>query len=715
MTVLLLILTGCESNQTETPPVGTAGGPCSEDKTCYAGLVCYYDMCVPEGVFPDENGFNGENSDEEGSSTKDPDQNENEFSVLGFVQKGPFIKDSAIKITELDENFEMIPSTTFSTKTINDLGDFEVERKFKSGYVEIEATGYYYNEVEGAVSIAQITNYVFVDLNGNNEKININLLTTLERKRVQYLMKKEGKEFKAARTQAEKEILEIFGIYEESAKAFQDMDILREGESNAMLLAISSRLQGNNEPGDLSDLISSIIYDIEKDGILNDSELMKKIVDGGKYIADKLPFIKSRIEEKFESITPVIVANFEDYCDDDGDGLINKWDFDLDFVPLEKADVDTVYVSFSKTIRINPLFKTSAVAKSDNGSTIVLNGEDTGTNSLIVENGDLLAIKLKSLPDLNAVTSANVSVDVKVQEGPIKDYKVTGSYTVIAVQCQNEETRTTTCGGGGFGTQMQTCSEGVYNNTGDCTKKYNCPAKPATGTVWNSVSSYSQTWDGTSWVPADTKTEYNTTASTEECRYQCAANYDWSGSKCAAKQKTFYCANKPSNTDWNSVDRYTQTWNGSEFYPPDSTTTYSTTPSSTKCRFKCVSEHVWDSAVCIKSYITLIDTATNTFIWKSDGKCEQNEPQDLGKTIEVFLSPGLYVMTRDDNCWDSIEMQCCFKGTGYLYRRTLINLKPGYDDGTVVCGTEEDDWNYDNGMRGINSIYWSKNNCYWAP
>jgi hypothetical protein len=614
--ILLILLISCENSSSDTPLEGTAGGPCHENGTCNTGLVCYYDMCVPSGVFPDNNNnFEEEVLDDEGSSsTKDPDQNENEFSVIGFVQKGPFIKDSAIKITELDDNFEMIPSTTFSTKTINDLGDFEVERKFKSRYVEIEANGFYYNEVEGKVSKAQIVNYVFVDLNGNNEKININLLTTLERKRVQYLMKKEGKEFKTARDQAEKEILEIFGIYEESAKAFQDMDILREGESNAMLLAISARLQGENDPGDLSDLVSSIIYDIEKDGILNDSELKKRISEGGKYISDKLPFIKSRIEEKFEAITPVIVSNFEDYCDDDGDGLINKWDFDLDFAPLEKADADTVYVSFSKMIRINPLFKSSAVAKSDNGSTIVLNGEDTGTNSLIVENGDLLAIKLKSLPDLNAATSANVSVEVKFEEGPIKDYKVTGSYTIIAVQCQNEETRSTTCGGGSLGTQTQTCTDGVWNNTGECKKTFNCNAKP-TGGSWNSVSGYNQTWDGTGWVPADDpKTEYNPTASTEECRYQCATNYTWNGSSCAANTKTFTCATKPANTEWNSVSGYTQTWDGSGWSPPDSSPVYNTVASSTSCRYRCTSRYTWYNSSCVFCYGNLPNQVGN-YCW----------------------------------------------------------------------------------------------------
>ncbi len=72
-----------------------------------------------------------------------------------------------------------------------------------------------------------------------------------------------------------------------------------------------------------------------------------------------------------------------------------------------------------------------------------------------------------------------------------------------------------------------------YEPVGNCTKTYTCPAKPATGTVWNTVSSYPQTWDGSGWTPAaDLVTEYDPTASTTECRFTCAFNYEWDGSSC---------------------------------------------------------------------------------------------------------------------------------------------------------------------------------------
>ncbi|MEI6597063.1 MAG: hypothetical protein WCL13_02525, partial [bacterium] len=64
-------------------------------------------------------------------------------------------------------------------------------------------------------------------------------------------------------------------------------------------------------------------------------------------------------------------------------------------------------------------------------------------------------------------------------------------------------------------------------------RTYTCAAKPATGTVYNTVSSYTQTWNGSAWSPADdATTEYNATADTTSCRYKCSTGYAWDGTTC---------------------------------------------------------------------------------------------------------------------------------------------------------------------------------------
>ena len=130
-------------------------------------------------------------------------------------------------------------------------------------------------------------------------------------------------------------------------------------------------------------------------------------------------------------------------------------------------------------------------------------------------------------------------------------------------------------------------------------KIYTCSAKPATGTSWNTVSSYTQTWNGSAWSPVNSTTEYNITADTNSCRYTCATNYTWSGLICIANTQTYTCSAKPATTIWNTVSSYTQTWNGSAWSPANSTTAYNTTADTTSCRYTCATNYIWNGSTCV--------------------------------------------------------------------------------------------------------------------
>ncbi|MEI6596822.1 MAG: prepilin-type N-terminal cleavage/methylation domain-containing protein [bacterium] len=147
----------------------------------------------------------------------------------------------------------------------------------------------------------------------------------------------------------------------------------------------------------------------------------------------------------------------------------------------------------------------------------------------------------------------------------------------------------------------ETCLSGVCATT---SKTYTCSAKPATGTEWNTVSSYNQTWNGSAWSPADDPTtEYNATASAVSCRFTCATNYTWSGSACVASTQTYTCSAKPATgTDWNTVSSYNQTWNGSAWLPADdSTTEYNATADTASCRYTCASGYHWSGSTCVSN------------------------------------------------------------------------------------------------------------------
>ncbi|MGI6393413.1 MAG: DUF1566 domain-containing protein [bacterium] len=131
-----------------------------------------------------------------------------------------------------------------------------------------------------------------------------------------------------------------------------------------------------------------------------------------------------------------------------------------------------------------------------------------------------------------------------------------------------------------------------------CTKTFECSDKPD-NSVWNSVGSYTQTWNGNEWVPAKSSTTYNETESTEECRFKCAENYSWDGSECLADTRVTDCDDKPANTEWNDDGgngTYIQTWNGNSWQPVASTT-YNETAGN--CQFKCSSsEFIFKDNIC---------------------------------------------------------------------------------------------------------------------
>ena len=152
------------------------------------------------------------------------------------------------------------------------------------------------------------------------------------------------------------------------------------------------------------------------------------------------------------------------------------------------------------------------------------------------------------------------------------------------------------------------CNDGYHNESGTCVSSadrvYTCSGKPANA-VWtytNSDSqSYTQSWNGSAWTPAASSATQSNEASAAKCNYKCKDHYN-NGSTCTADTRTFTCSGLPENAQWNSVSSYTQTWDGTEFAPVDSTATYNTTASTTSCRFKCKSGYDWKDGKCIKAH-----------------------------------------------------------------------------------------------------------------
>ncbi len=211
------------------------------------------------------------NSDDNIGDPGPEDLNFQVSSLDGKSQKGPYLIGSSITIFELNNDFGPT-GLSFAEEIVDNLGSFQIDGiELASPYVEMRANGFYFNEVINENSAAPLTLNAISNLT-EKLNININILTSLEKKRVEFLIA-NGADFSEAKSQAIAEVLNVFEINNSNIEEAELLDITQAGENNAILLAVSAILQGYGSVADLSALISSISADIETDGVLNDENI----------------------------------------------------------------------------------------------------------------------------------------------------------------------------------------------------------------------------------------------------------------------------------------------------------------------------------------------------------------------------------------------------------------------------------------------------------
>lgn len=246
-------------------------------------------------------------------------------TIQGVIQKGPFVQGSEVRIQILDERF-LASGIVYFSETQDDFGSFEIEINTDKAYIDIATTGFYFNEITGELSGAPIS-LKLLSTSKNKEKINLNILTTLEFDRIEYLIKNQGLSFDEARTQAEKEILSIFKIDLDllegiSLVPFDELDISSNSINNGILIAISSILQYDNSEAELFEMVKKISNDIKEDGILNLNYIKNEIKENS--MALDLAAIRQHIISRYEGLGIIIqVADFEGFIDHDGNGIID--------------------------------------------------------------------------------------------------------------------------------------------------------------------------------------------------------------------------------------------------------------------------------------------------------------------------------------------------------------------------------------------------------
>ena len=249
-----------------------------------------------------------ENSSSSGSGTSSN-------TVSGYVQKGPFIQGTVITVWELDSSLVQTGRTFIGTIDDN-TGTFNARGNVVSPYVELSAVGYYFNEVSGSLSTAPLTLQALSDLN-DNSSVNVNLMTHLEKKRVEYLID-AGSTFTTAKSQAQAEIMKIFNIENVSLGSSETLDISKSGAGNAVLLAISALLQSDKTEAELTELLSTINTDIRTDGTLDSTTTKATLVTAMEYLKTRHianTSIRTNIESRYSNLgVSATIPAFESYA-----------------------------------------------------------------------------------------------------------------------------------------------------------------------------------------------------------------------------------------------------------------------------------------------------------------------------------------------------------------------------------------------------------------
>ncbi|MBN1612342.1 MAG: SUMF1/EgtB/PvdO family nonheme iron enzyme [Polyangiaceae bacterium] len=253
-------------------------------------------------------------------------------TLRGAVQKGPFVLGSSVAVSEVDASGS--PSgQVYSTQTINDLGEFSVDFDY-SGFVSLEASGFYYNELSGTLSGAQIVLRAFHEITiSGTQTVFVNLVTHLSYNRVKALVGQKLS-FDDASAQAETELragLEIGLPDFDPGKQGTSLNIAGgDTDANAYLFAVSAvvakaaELRGGPLDARIQELVNTISA-----GLASDGTVRQAVVDELHEAQQALD--TAAVEESFQARLDELgsdaeVPDIDRILDQDFDGQVNAED-----------------------------------------------------------------------------------------------------------------------------------------------------------------------------------------------------------------------------------------------------------------------------------------------------------------------------------------------------------------------------------------------------
>ena len=308
--------------------------------TCLSFVACgeLGDLLDKDGDAAGEENVSGG----DGTSGGDEDSgNEAKMVVSGYVQKGQFAAGSQVTIFGLDDDL-MANGDSWPSNIKDASGSFAVSVAKGAAYMEIRAQGYYFDELSGETSDGIMTLEAIVDQ--TSDRVNVNLLTHLVRPRIKRLVA-EGSTYSQARAQAERELVTTLG-YSALDVSFDQLDITRSREGDALLLALACALQCDRTTGEMVTLINALSLDFEKDGSLDESNLAQ--IETAKSQIDIMQ-VYENMQEYYSknNMTEAVVPDFYRYILDEDYFVVKGAENEEISFPYEGGEGELYVVSMS--------------------------------------------------------------------------------------------------------------------------------------------------------------------------------------------------------------------------------------------------------------------------------------------------------------------------------------------------------------------------------
>ena len=240
-----------------------------------------------------------------------PDVHSMLVSISGSAQKGPFTNGS--QLTAFGLNDKLVASgKSFPGSITDDMGNFQISGEHEDPFLELRAEGYYFNEITGELDGPL---YLEALLEPSATKANINILTTIIRQRVKQLII-NGNEYEKAIDIAQQELLTSLGVSLDSSSDFDQLDITKSSNLDALLLALSCMVQVENSPAQISALLQTLADDM-KDGKLSDDNVALLWAKGQKV---SVTSVTENITEYYQSkgMNGIVIPEFWKYLQPTG-------------------------------------------------------------------------------------------------------------------------------------------------------------------------------------------------------------------------------------------------------------------------------------------------------------------------------------------------------------------------------------------------------------